>query len=120
MFLKILKWFARILAILSILVLLMFSLDAFAGSESFGRQLLGFMMHNIPAFLLIIALVIAWRYEIAGGVLFILSFLALGIFFKTFAGNSGSLIIIAPFLIAGISFIVHGVLSPGNRNNDMT
>lgn len=120
MVLNILKWFARILAILSILFMLMFSLDAFEGNESFGRQLLGFMMHNIPAFALIIALVIAWRYEIAGGVLFILSFLALGIFFKSFAGNSGSLIIIAPFLISGIAFILHGVLAPENSNKDMT
>lgn len=120
MFLKILKWFARILAILSILFLMMFSLDAFEGNESFGRQLLGFLKHNIPAFVLIISLVIAWRYEIAGGVLFILSFVALGIFFKSFTQNSASLIIIAPLLIAGISFIVHGILSPGNRNRDMT
>jgi hypothetical protein len=115
MFLKILKWFARILAVLSILFMIMFSFDSFGGNESFGRQLLGFMKHNIPAFVLIVSLVAAWRYEIAGGVLFILAFLALGIFFKSFAGNSASLIIIAPFLIAGIAFIVHGILSPDMR-----
>jgi hypothetical protein len=102
MFLKILKWFARILAILSILIMLRFSLDSFGGDESFGRQLLGFLMHNIPVFVLIIALIIAWRYEIAGGVLFIASFVALGIFFKSFTGNSASQILIAPFLISGL------------------
>ena len=111
MFLKILKWFARILAILSILFMLMFSLDSFGGDDSFGRQLLGFLKHNIPVFVLIIALIIAWRYEIAGGVLFIASFVALGIFFKTFAGNSASLIVVGPLFIAGISFILHRMLS---------
>lgn len=120
MFLTVLKWFARVLAILTILFLMMFSLDAFGGNEPFGKQLLGFLMHNIPVFVLIIALIVAWRYEIAGGVLFILSFVALGIFFKSFSGNSGSLALIAPLAIAGISFILHGVLSPGNRNKDMT
>ncbi len=112
MSLTILKWFARILAILCILFMLMFSLDAFSGNETFARKMLGFLMHNIPVFGLIIALVIAWRYEIAGGVLFVISFVALGIFFKSFAGNGGSLIIIVPLLVAGISFIVHGILSP--------
>jgi len=111
----ILKWFARVLVILAILFLLMFSLDAFGGDESLPRKLLGFLMHNIPAFGLIIALAIAWRYEIAGGVLFVISFVALGIFFKSFAGNSGSLMIIAPLLIAGISFIVHGIIAPKEK-----
>ncbi len=120
MFLKILKWFARILAILSILFMIMFSLDSFEGSESFGHKLIGFMKHNIPAFGLIVSLVVAWRYEVAGGVLFIISFMALGIFFKSFAGNSASLVIIAPFLISGILFIVHGVLSPENKNKGIT
>ncbi|MDZ7636503.1 MAG: hypothetical protein U5L72_19595 [Bacteroidales bacterium] len=98
MMMTILKWFARVLAILAILFMLMFSLDVFGGNESFPKQLLGFLIHNIPAFGLIIALVIAWRYEITSGILFVLSFVALGIFFKSFAGNINSLVIIAPFL----------------------
>jgi hypothetical protein len=43
--------------------------------------------------------------------MFILLFIAAGIFFNSFSGNPGSLIIIAPFAIAGIIFIVHHVLS---------
>jgi len=117
MLLTILKWFARVLAILTILFMLMFSLDAFSGDETFVKKILGFLMHNIPVFGLIIALVIAWRYEIAGGVLFVISFVALGIFFKSFTGNGGSMIIIAPLLLAGISFIVHGIISPKEKQN---
>jgi hypothetical protein len=116
MFLRILKWFARILTIVSILFMMMFSIDEFSSNESFGRQLLGFIIHNIPAFALIIALVIAWKHEITGGVIFIVSFVALGIFFKSFAGNSASLIIISPFLISGIAFVIHGMLSGKGEN----
>ena len=115
MIMRILKWFARVLAILVILIMLIFSLDAFSGDENFAKKILGFLMHNIPVFALIIALVIAWRHEIAGGILFVVSFVALGIFFKSFAGNSGSLMIIAPLLIAGISFIVHGIVAPKEK-----
>ena len=115
MLLKILYWFTRILAIIAILFMMMFSLDAFGGDEPFFRQILGFLMHNIPAFALIIVLVIAWRHEIVGGVIFILLFFALGLYFRSFSGNSGSFIIIVPFLIIGILFILHHVLSAKSK-----
>lgn len=111
--LKILYWIPRILVILSILFMLMFSFDAFGGDNPFGKELLGFLMHNIPVFVLIIVLVIAWKREVIGGALFILVFFALGIFFKSFSGNPASLIIIAPILITGILFILHEALKPG-------
>ena len=110
MILKILYWFTRILAILAILFMMMFSLDVFGGNEPLSRQLLGFLKHNIPAFVLIIALVVAWKNEIAGGVLFIVLFIVLGIFWGSFSGNSGSLILITPFLIVGILFILRRIL----------
>lgn len=115
MILRILYWFPRILTILAILFMMMFSLDVFGGEEPFGRQLLGFLAHNIPAFVLIIVLAIAWKYEIIGGIIFILLFFALGIFFKSFTGNSGSLIILIPFVLAGTMFILHQALSERDK-----
>ncbi len=115
MTLKILYWFARILAILAIFFMMMFSLDVFEGQEAPVRKLLGFLIHNIPAFLFILALITAWKYEIAGGILLILLFIAAGIFFKSFTGNTGSLIIISPFVISGIIFILHHILSLRNK-----
>jgi len=117
MLLKILYWFPRILAILAILFMIMFSLDSFGGDSPSGKQILGFLVHNIPAFVLIIALVIAWKYEIIGGAIFILMFFALGIFFKSFSGNSGSLMIITPLLLAGAMFILHQVLSARSKRD---
>jgi len=96
---------------LMIIIMMMFSFDVFGGDESFVKQLLGFLIHNIPALLFIIALIIAWRYEIAGGIMFFVLFIAAGIFFKSFSGNAASLIIIVPFAVAGISFISHDILS---------
>ena len=107
---KTLYWIPRIFSILSILFMMMFSLDVFGGDEPLIRQLHGFLKHNIPAFILIIALIIAWRYEIAGGAIFILLFIALGIFWRSFSGNWGSLILIAPYFIVGILFILHRAL----------
>jgi hypothetical protein len=109
--LSVLIWFARILAILAILFMLMFSMDTFGGGESFGRQLSGFLVHSIPALLLIGALIVAWKFEIIGGVIFIIIAVALGIYWNSFKGNSGSLLILVPFLLTGLLFLLHGLLT---------
>ena len=107
---KILYWIPRILTILSILFMTMFSLDAFGGNESFGAKMLGFLIHNIPVLILIAILIIAWKWEVEGGALFIIASIVGFIYFHSFSGNPGSLIVIAPFLIVGILFILHYVL----------
>jgi hypothetical protein len=109
-------WFSRILAILAILFMMMFSLDSFGGSDPIIRQILAFLTHNIPAFALILALIVSWRYQIAGGIIFILLFIALGIFWGSFKGNSGSLIIIAPFLLVGLLLILRKILIAESGN----
>lgn len=107
---KILYWTPRIITILAILFMGMFSLDVFGGNEPLTKKLLGFLIHNIPVLILIGVLIIAWKREIIGGVLFIVAFIAASIFFRSFKGNPGSLVVILPFLITGILFILHHVV----------
>jgi hypothetical protein len=66
-------WTPRILSILFIIFLAMFSLDVFSSGLSFRQIAIGLFMHNIPVFFLIAALVIAWKREIVGGAAFILA-----------------------------------------------
>ncbi len=70
---KWLFWTPRILAILFILFLAMFSLDIFEGNYGFWGTILGLFMHNIPALILLIVLIISWKHEIVGGIAFILA-----------------------------------------------
>ena len=107
---KMLYWIPRVLTILAILFMMIFSLDVFGSGEPPGKQLLGFLMHNIPAFILTGILLIAWKWEIAGGVLFIIATLAGCILFRAFSGNPGALIVMGPFFIVGILFILHHFL----------
>lgn len=71
---KILFWTPRVLAILFILFLSLFSLDVFDQNNnySFGETLLALFMHNIPSLVLIIFLVIAWKWEWVGALGFFL------------------------------------------------
>lgn len=66
-------WTPRILSILFILFLAMFSLDIFGNNYTWWEVIIGLFMHNIPVFVLIAVLVIAWKYEWVGGVAFILA-----------------------------------------------
>ncbi len=102
-----LYWIPRILGILAILFMMMFSLDCFGENETLKNRLICLFMHNIPALICIIVLLIAWKWELVGGILFILVFIGAGIFFDSFTGNFGSLIVISPFLLTGILFIIN-------------
>jgi hypothetical protein len=88
----------------------MFSFDVFDGAESFGMKMLGFLIQNIPVMILIAILIISWKWELAGGALFILASVSGTFFYHSFSGNPGSLVVVAPFLLAGILFILHSVL----------
>lgn len=106
---KFFYWLPRILAIFAILFMMIFSLDCF--DEAAVRDILVcFVMHNIPAFIIISALIVAWKWELIGGILFILVFIAGCVFFKVFQGNTGALIVMAPFLVTGILFLVYHYL----------
>lgn len=68
---KFVFWAPRILSILFILFLALFSLDVIEPGRSIGEIIIGLIMHNIPVFVLIGLLVIAWKHELVGAVTFI-------------------------------------------------
>ena len=75
-----LHWAPRILAIVAILFISVFSLDAFQPGMPLADKILAWLMHMIPSFVLIIILVIAWKWENIGGIIF----LSLGMAFTPF------------------------------------
>jgi hypothetical protein len=107
---KMLYWIPRVFTILAIIFMMMFSLDSIGGPEPLGKKIIGLLIHNIPVFILIAILVIAWKRELVGGLLFILAFLGGCIFFRSFSGNPGSLVVIAPFFVTGLLFILHHII----------
>jgi hypothetical protein len=106
-----LRWTARILLIAAILFMMMFSLDVFESEGSLGSKLTGLLMHNLPALALLAILILAWKKELWGGILVIAATITLMIFFHSFTTNKASLIVMMPFLIAGILFLICHYLS---------
>lgn len=67
---RFLYWAPRILAILLIAFLFLFSLDVFDPAYTVPEMIVGFLLHNLPVFVLIVALVLAWKREIVGTIVF--------------------------------------------------
>lgn len=70
---KFIFWIPRLLSILFVLFLALMSLDIFEGDYGFWGTIIGLFMHNIPAIVLLIILIISWKHEIVGGIGFILA-----------------------------------------------
>lgn len=108
-------WIPRILGIIAILFISIFALDSFEPGHSPGWQLQAFLVHLIPSFFMLILLVIAWKREWLGGLLFALSGLILSypVFRMNYAMNhsvmnslSVILMITFPFFLTGVLFLV--------------
>jgi hypothetical protein len=104
-------WTPRILSIIFICFLALFSLDVISPELSFWQIVVGLFMHNIPVFILLAVLLISWKYEIVGGIIFILAGL---LYILTLAVNpkfewhmlSWSATIAGPAFLIGILFLI--------------
>ena len=116
-------WIPRLLCILAILFISMFALDAFAPGLTFWEQLRDFLIHLIPSYVLLVALLIAWKWEKLGGM--ILMTIGLGFSPSVFLMNwhrTGSvwvgiaiiLMINLPFILVGALFVISNHLKRKN------
>ena len=67
---RVLFWTPRALCILFAVFLSVFALDVFGEGLGFWETILALLIHLVPVYVVIIVLVIAWRREWVGAVLF--------------------------------------------------
>lgn len=110
---KFIYWAPRILSIIFVIFLMMFSLDVFEPGLTFGQIALGLFIHNIPSLILLIILIISWKHEIVGGVAFLLAGILHAVFSLTrvdaepwYISFAVSLIIGVPAFLVGILFLI--------------
>ena len=97
---RLLYWLPRVLTILFALFISIFALDVFGEGYNFWETLIALFMHLVPTFIVIIALLIAWRWERIGAALFI----ALALLFMLMSRGEGW-IIAGPLLVLGVLFL---------------
>ena len=69
---KTIFWTPRIFGILFILFVSLFALDIFDMNLGFWETIVGLFMHLLPSIALTISLVLAWKFEWTGAILFTL------------------------------------------------
>jgi len=104
---KFVFWTPRILSIIFIAFLALFSLDVFGNGYSFWETVMGLFMHNIPALILLIILIVSWKREIVGAVAFILAGILYIFFAFSHARNSG-MALAWSVQISGTAFVIGG------------
>lgn len=112
---RVLHWLPRIICIMGILFISMFSIDALNSELTIWQQILSLSMHLIPSFVLILLLLLSWKRELIGGIIFMIIGLGFSpiIFIHNFKMNQSiwmSLgvisVITIPFAIVGVLFIL--------------
>jgi hypothetical protein len=103
---KILHWTPRAISILFVLFISMFAFDTPG---------IGFLIHLIPSIILLGLIILAWKYELIGGIAFIVLGIVFTIFFKTYKDIITILLISLPPIITGVLFILNKRFSMKNQ-----
>lgn len=124
---RIVSWVARVICILAILFISLFSFDAIVPGNGFWQNTRDLLIHLVPSFILLLLLLLAWRYEMAGGALFVIIALVLSpyIYIHNYRMNNSvirSMVVILavtlPFVITGLLFITAAILKRRKKRDD--
>ncbi|WP_449404264.1 DUF7670 domain-containing protein [Flavobacterium soyangense] len=123
-------WAPRIICIMAILFISMFAADSFEQGNTIWQHLTSLFLHLIPTFILTALLIIAWKWENLGGLLFIFIGMASNPFIFMLNHNRNhfsigqSIGIIAlinlPFVIIGILFIISHYMLKKNISSSLS
>ncbi|MCO6450638.1 MAG: hypothetical protein J5I90_07590 [Caldilineales bacterium] len=100
---RLLFWLPRGLCILFAVFISLFALDVFGEGYSLGETIIAFTMHMIPTFAILLALILAWRWEWIGALLFA----GLGVFYVV--AMRGDVDLVAFAIISGPLFVIAGL-----------
>ena len=106
---RLLYWTPRALCILFAAFISIFAADVFGEGRGFWQTAFALLMHLIPTFLIVAVLVVSWRREWIGGILFIV----LGLLYVVWAWNRPFarwyvfLMIAGPPILTGALFLLN-------------
>ena len=109
---RLLFWAPRILSILFAAFTSLFALDVFGEGYGFWETILALLMHLIPTGIIVVVLVISWRWEWVGGVLFTV----LGALYLVMAWGKGFVNLMSgPLFLVGVLFLINWLYRAGPR-----
>lgn len=107
-FKKLLYFSPRVLSLMMVVFLMLFSLDVFKITTTTQDLVVGLVIHNLPALLLLITSIIAWKYELFGTVVFYIGAIIYG--FMVFTNQLNFLMQLNWFLSLATPLVFIGTL----------
>lgn len=104
-------WIPRVLAMIFIVFLSLFALDAFSGDAPFIKKVGGFIVQLITSFILVFTWLISWKRPLMGGSIFILLSIAFAFLLRTYRSVPTFLLITFPVALVGILFIIFDLVA---------
>ena len=104
---KILHWLPRCSGILLAVFISLFALDVFGTGAGFWQTALAFLIHLLPTVLILTALLLGWRREWLGGLLFIGLGACYIIITRGREHITAYLLLTGPALLTGALFLVN-------------
>lgn len=99
-------WTPRVISLILISFISFFALDSFHPEASFLNNTLSILIELLPAIILLLALVLAWFYRLAGGITYIILGVAMTFFFHTYRNELTFLTLSSPVLVVGVLFVL--------------
>lgn len=105
---ELLFWAPRATCITCAIFISMFAMDVFGEGRDLWGTVMALLMHLLPTFIIVLVLVVSWRREWIGGIIFIAAAFAYlwSIWHTRFFWSAGPLIS-GPLLITGILFLLN-------------
>ena len=102
-------WFPRILAILFLLFLMIFSFDVFEIPGTPLEKMAGFLIHNLPSIIMAAILAVFWRNPLLSGVAFLIYAIIFTLFFRIILQGWDIFVYLTLpiLLIAALFLVVH-------------
>lgn len=108
-------WIPRIFTILVIVFYGLFALGVWSQDVSINQRILDFFIHLLPSLGLTLCLWIAWRKEILGAVLFLISGLISILVFHSYESMEAFLLLSFPIFVIAALFLISDNLNTRNQ-----
>jgi hypothetical protein len=118
------RWMPRVICILAIALISLFAFDAFSEGRSFLQNMGSLFLHLLPSFILIVFLVVSWKRELIGGILFLVTGIVVSPFVYNLnfqrthsVGASLGVILLMtlPIIVVGVLFILSHFMNKRDR-----
>jgi hypothetical protein len=103
---NVILWTPRVIALIIITFITLFAFNGFVPVSSLFRNTLALTIGLLPAIILLLALILAWFFKLAGGITYIILGIAMSFFFRIYSDELTFLTLSSPVLAVGILFVL--------------